>query len=295
MRSVILTMSLLFVSALQDPAGHADSAPTAQDARATSQPTTGIATSQPAIELNLDAEFSGFDACFVLLDLTTGEISRYNAARCATPFSPCSTFKIPNAIIGLETGVLDGPDHLMRWDGTRHRRSACNQDQTLRTAVRDSVVWYFQRIATAVGEARMKEWLETFEYGNRDMSDGLTTFWLGTSLKISADGQVAFLAKLRRGEFPVSIKTRDDLNDMLHYTNSDGCVIRGKTGSLADATRSRAILGWYVGFVEFGDRHFIFACNISAESGASGARAQEISVKVLRSLVPHQHKRVTSK
>ncbi len=37
--------------------------------------------------------------------------------QCSQALSPCSTFKIPNALIGLQTGVVTGPDDLKTWDG----------------------------------------------------------------------------------------------------------------------------------------------------------------------------------
>lgn len=234
--------------------------------------------------LNLDHYFKGYDACFVLLNLDTGETTRYKPERCARRFSPCSTFKIPNAIIGLETGVLTGPDHKMEWDGTRHQRAACNRNHTLQTAIRDSVVWYFQRVASGIGAERMQKWLDDADYGNRDMSGGLTQFWLGDSLEISADEQVAFLKKLHTETLPVSKRAQQLAKEILILEKSRDCTLRGKTGSRADDTYKRAILGWFVGSVETPDATFVFACNLSAYDHASGAKAREISKTVLRSL-----------
>lgn len=238
----------------------------------------------PDSQLDLDHYFKGYDACFVLLDTKTGRISRYKPKRCDTRFSPCSTFKIPNALIGLETGVLDGPDHAFKWDGTRHRRKACNRDHTLRTAVRDSVVWYFQRVADGVGEKRMRQWLSDAGYGNQDISGGLTQFWLGDSLEISANEQVAFLRKLQDGSLPMSKRSQELVKDILIVEQTPEYTLRGKTGSRADDSYERAILGWFVGTVETRTNTYVFACNLSAEEHASGSKARELSKTVLRSL-----------
>lgn len=234
--------------------------------------------------LELDHYFKGYDACFVLLNLKTGDIARYNPERCARKFSPCSTFKIPNALIGLETGVLTGPDHEMKWDGTKNRRTACNRDHTLRTAIRDSVVWYFQRVASGVGAERMQKWLNDADYGNRDISGGITQFWLGDSLEISADEQVEFLKKLHEETLPLSKATQQAVKEILILDKSDDFTLRGKTGSRADEKYERAILGWFVGSVETPSTTYIFACNISAHKDAGGAKARELSKNVMRSL-----------
>jgi len=74
------------------------------------------------------------------------------------------------------------------------------RDQTVRTAFRDSVVWFYQDVATRIGEQQMKRYLTQFNYGNQDISGGIDRFWLGSSLRISAEEQVAFLMKFYRGE-----------------------------------------------------------------------------------------------
>ena len=54
----------------------------------------------------------GADEAFVLVDGSTGKRTVENAARVATRFAPCSTFKIPNSAIALESGVV--PDEMLR-------------------------------------------------------------------------------------------------------------------------------------------------------------------------------------
>ena len=52
-------------------------------------------------------------------------------------------------------------------------------------------------LARRVGSQRMQKFLADIPYGNADISTGIDKFWLGTSLKISADEQVEFLRRLR--------------------------------------------------------------------------------------------------
>ena len=62
----------------------------------------GVAPS-PARGQDLSRHFQGIDGTFVLLDGQTGRYTRWNEARARPRFSPCSTFKIPNTAILLES------------------------------------------------------------------------------------------------------------------------------------------------------------------------------------------------
>lgn len=203
--------------------------------------------------------------------------------------SPCSTFKIFHGMVGLETGVLQGLDHRYRWDGVKHDREADNKDHTLRTAIRDSCVWYFQRLANEVGTAREKAFLAMAKYGNQDVSAGLTQFWLDRSLQISPDEQVAFLARIcdpsavANGAFPFSPRTIHLIREGL-VLGKGTSVLRGKTGSAPGGR-----LGWFVGWVERGDRRHVFALRLErrGDDGAPAggmSDARPIMTKVLQGL-----------
>lgn len=241
----------------------------------------GCATRRAATthEVDLAGHFAGYDGCFVMLDVGRRVYVRYNPLRCDERLSPCSTFKIPNALIGLETGVVSGAGHTIRWDGHRHRREALNRDHDLRSAIQNSVVWYFQAVASEVGEERMAEALASLNYGNRDISGGLTQFWLEDSLKISANEQVRFLQRLYLGTLPFSKRSQAIVRNILVQYKDDTGVLRGKTGS------GRAGIGWFVGYLERPDDVFIFAANITGEHGAWGGKARKICLSVLRELV----------
>lgn len=216
----------------------------------------------------------------MLLDLQRQELTRFNPERAARRQPPCSTFKVPNALIGLETGVLSGPEHAMKWDSTHYEIKAWNQDQTLRTAIRYSVVWYYKRVAAGIGEPRMREFLHAIPYGNEDISGGLTRFWLDTSLLISADEQVDFMRRLAVGELPFSVRSIETVRELLRVRETERGLLRGKTGT-ADGNAAHAALGWFVGYVQQAGNSYAFATNIEGP-GASGPRAREIAEQILK-------------
>lgn len=58
-------------------------------------------------------------SCVVIVDDDTGATFRTDAEACRTRLSPASTFKIPHALVALETGAVT-VDSVERWDGTPH-------------------------------------------------------------------------------------------------------------------------------------------------------------------------------
>ena len=228
--------------------------------------------------------FAGHEGAFVMLDVRNNRTIRFNAPRCKQRFVPCSTFKIPNSLIGLETGVIPNPDHGMRWDGKKQYIPSHNRDHTLRSAFKESVGWYYQRLAAGVGTERMRRYVKGFRYGNQEVSDAGTRFWHG-SLKISAEEQVAFLLRLYRNGLPVSRRTLDEVRKLMFAVKTDKGVLRGKTGTdgYPKGDEMIATLGWYVGWVEHGGSAYIFATNISGGENPTGRDARRITENILKS------------
>src|SRR4029077_20695418 len=90
--------------------------------------------------------------------------------RSGQAFLPASTFKIPNSLIALETGVVEDPDKdVFKWDGVKRDIEAWNRDHTMRSAIAASAVPVYQEIARRIGQERMQKYVDLFEYGNRDI------------------------------------------------------------------------------------------------------------------------------
>lgn len=230
--------------------------------------------------------FDGYDAAFVLLDRSSGEVMSLDTARAAKRLPPCSTFKIYNTLTGLELGLIEGPDEQWyTWDGIRRDYEAWNRDLTLREAFRVSAVPAFQRLARRIGSGRMKKYIDRIGYGSRDTASGVDAFWLPregrTSITISADEQVDLLRRLLDGELPFSEKNVAILRDVMKVEETSKGTLYGKTGSGMDS-EGRWNLGWFVGFVESGGKVYVYACNIAGGDHPSGAVAREIVERVLR-------------
>ncbi len=92
-----------------------------------------------------------FEGSFVLYDQNNDKYIFYNEPQFKKLFTPASTFKICNSLIGLETGVIKDAGYVLPWDSVKRWIPAWNQDQNLEAAYKNSTVWYYQELARRVG------------------------------------------------------------------------------------------------------------------------------------------------
>ena len=81
--------------------------------------------------IDLSAWFSGYKGSFVLYDLNGDIWNIYDMEQATLRTAPNSTYKIYDALFGLEEGVIARNDSFMAWDGTNHPFEAWNADQDL--------------------------------------------------------------------------------------------------------------------------------------------------------------------
>lgn len=201
---------------------------------------------------------------------------------------PASTFKIPNSVIALDTGVVADPDKdIFKWDGKTRSIPEWNKDHTLRSAIAVSAVPVYQEIARRIGAERMQKYVDAFEYGNRNIGGGIDRFWLSGDLRISPLQQIAFIDKLRRGVLPVSKRAQDLTRDILTVTKAGDSIIRAKTGLIgvddrtATAKHITTSVGWLVGWAEKGSAQTAFALNMDMRDQALSPRRMVIAQKCL--------------
>jgi beta-lactamase class D len=238
--------------------------------------------------------FADFEACALVLrqDRYDQQRLELGAAQCALPLSPCSTFKIPHALIGLQSGVVGGPGELKKWDGRQHARAVNNRDHTLASAIEHSVVWYFQSVARDVGEEAMALWLERLDYGNRDISGGIDRFWLGSTLEIDAYRQLDLVRALWRNGLPFDEEHQRAVAAMLAQDSELPGALHGKTGSCrGNAETGTPDHAWFVGWIDWSEKRqrnpatTWFVINIAGER-ADGATARRITLQMLADLQP---------
>lgn len=223
---------------------------------AVAPPRTPNVVELPALQEHFSAERA--TGTIALYDSAKGKLECSNAALCDQPVIPASTFKVPNALIAIESQVVEDSETILKWDGRTYPIAEWNQDQTLRTALRVSCVPCFQAIARSIGRERMQDFVNRFDYGNHDTHGGVDHFWLTGELRITPLQQIDFLRRLEGGKLPVSPRTTEIVLDMLALDVGQDHVLRGKTG-LARPPESKTLVAWFVGWVELGSRRVFFA------------------------------------
>lgn len=228
--------------------------------------------------------FNGYNTALVIYNRSSGTTTSVDSILSARRLSPCSTFKIYNTLIGLELGLIKGPDSTWyKWDGVHRDIDGWNRDLTLHEAFSVSAVPAYQILARQIGLERMKKYIEEINYGTKDTSAGIDIFWLPqpdrASIMISADEQVALLNKLLDGKLPFAKKNVVILRDVMEVEKTEKGTLYGKTGS---GTDSNGQLGWFIGFLESKSATYVFACNITGGEKPSGKVARSIVENVFK-------------
>lgn len=223
----------------------------------------------------------GYEAAFVLRP-PRGRDVLLHPDRCRTAYLPASTFKIPNSLIGLETGVVSGPDHLFEWDGVERPIAAWNRDHTLRTAFQDSAVWYYQRVAREVGPKRMQHWMDKLGYGNRDIGPAVDRFWLDGGMRISPLEQVEFVQHLYEEKLPVSRENQRIVKNIMRSVDYPELPLYAKTGRTGMVGGRDH--GWYVGYLESDSGPYFFATLLTSDAPGKdfGDERKQVTLRLLQ-------------
>jgi beta-lactamase class D len=226
---------------------------------------------------------AGVDGAFVLLDVERDVRTVVNPAEAGRRHLPASTFKIPNTLIGLETGAIPDATFRLPWDGNRRPIEAWNRDHDLASAMRHSVVWYYQEVARRVGPGRMRALVAAFGYGNRDTGadQAIDRFWLEGPIAISPLEQVDFLARMRAGKLPVKPAHVALVRRIITLDERPGLVLQGKTGLGDEGDR---VVGWLVGFLEKDRRTYVYATLVLAP-GAETRRVMPLRRELTEKLL----------
>lgn len=219
--------------------------------------------------------------CFILYDLKYNHYSIYNEKRANTAFRPASTFKIPNSMFALETGVVKDEEQMFKWDGEKKFLKIWERDHNLRSGIKNSVVWLYQKIARDIGQERMQMWVDSIGYGNQNIRGGIDMFWLTGDIKISPKEQIELLKKIYLEELPFSKRTMTIFKDIMTLKKTSDYIYRGKTGW--DAA-SNPNIGWFVGYVERNENAYFFAHNMEFTERKLASERKGIVEEILKEL-----------
>ena len=239
-------------------------------------------TEKNITQLNLSSNFGDYTGSFVLYDRSADRWNIYNMDHASTRVSPNSTYKIYDALLGLESGIITPEHSTFTWNGEPYPFHSWEADQDLTSAIHNSVNWYFQSIDSQLGSDSVTSFLRKIQYGNQQISSDIRLYWTDMSLKISPFEQVDQLKKLNENQFHFSPEHIRTVKASILQSASPEGVLYGKTGT--GRVDGKDISGWFIGFTETPDNVYYFATNIQNDTSASGSKAAEITASVLSKL-----------
>ena len=219
-------------------------------------------TEKNITQLNLSSNFGDYTGSFVLYNQSADKWNIYNMDHASTRVSPNSTYKIYDALLGLESGIITPEHSTFTWNGEPYPFNSWEADQDLTSAIHNSVNWYFQAI--------------------ENTGTNLNLYWTDFSLKISPIEQVELLQDFYQNNFHFDSKNIQAVKKALLLSTTSSGSLYGKTGT--GRVNGKDVNGWFIGYIETANNTYYFATNIQSSSGATGSQATEITKSVLSNL-----------
>ncbi|MCT6834528.1 MAG: class D beta-lactamase [Acinetobacter baumannii] len=188
-------------------------------------------------------------------------------ARASTEYVPASTFKMLNALIGLEHHKATTTE-VFKWDGEKRLFPEWEKNMTLGDAMKASAIPVYQDLARRIGLELMSKEVKRVGYGNAD---------IGTPQQ-----EAQFAYKLANKTLPFSQKVQDEVQSMLFIEEKNGNKIYAKSGWGWDVNPQ---VGWLTGWVVQPQGNIVaFSLNLEMKKGIPSSVRKEITYKSLEQL-----------
>ncbi|UUM28363.1 OXA-286 family carbapenem-hydrolyzing class D beta-lactamase [Acinetobacter colistiniresistens] len=161
-------------------------------------------------------------------------------------YIPASTFKILNALIGIQYHKTT-PNEVFKWDGKKRTFSSWEKDLSLAEAMQASAVPVYQELARRIGLELMTHEVKRVGYGNKNIGTQVDNFWLVGPLQITPVEEVRFVYALGKQKLPFDQSTQQQVKGMLLADERQGTKIYAKSGWGMDVSPQ---VGWWTGWIE---------------------------------------------
>lgn len=227
---------------------------------------------------------------FGLYDNGAGQFTIYNLSRFKdSAYTPASTFKIVNSLIGIETGRIVNEKMLIKWDGVIRTfpngdtAAAWNKDLTMEEAFKVSALPYYQEVARRIGKDTLKFWLDSLKYGNHTIGGPIDRFWIDNSLKITPDEELGLVKRLYFGQLPFQKRTQDIVKKVMLQESNANYKLSYKSGW--GFRENGNALGWMVGWIEENNHPYFFVLNVEGEHNA---KLTPLRLNILKAILKQQ-------
>jgi len=211
----------------------------------------------------------------------TEEIYGNDLKRASTEYVPASTFKMLNALIGLEHHKATTTE-AFKWDGQKRLFPDWEKDMTLGDAMKASAIPVYQELARRIGLDLMAKEVKRIGFGNADIGSKVDNFWLVGPLKITPEQETQFAYELANKSLPFSKNVQEQVQSMVFIEEKNGRKIYAKSGWGWDVEPQ---VGWLTGWVVQPQGEIVaFSLNLEMKKGIPSSIRKEIAYKGLEQL-----------
>ena len=179
----------------------------------------------------IKALFNSAHTSAVFITYDCQQFNRYgNAlARAQNAYIPASTFKMLNALIGLQHHKVSTSE-VFKWKGEKRSFAAWEKDLNLAQAMQLSAVPVYQELARRIGLELMQKEISRLGFGNQKIGQQVDNFWLVGPLKITPEQEAQFVYQLATEQLPFDLKVQKQLKEMLYIERRGDTKLYAKSG-----------------------------------------------------------------
>ncbi|WP_216937720.1 OXA-134 family carbapenem-hydrolyzing class D beta-lactamase [Acinetobacter sp. BY484] len=204
-----------------------------------------------------------------------------DVSRVTREYVPASTFKMLNALIGLQHGKTT-TDEVFKWDGKKRSFAAWEKDMTLAEAMQASAVPVYQELARRIGLQLMQQEVQRIRFGNQQIGQQVDNFWLVGPLKITPKQEVEFASALAREQLAFDPRVQQQVKAMLLLQERQPYRLYAKSGWGMDVEPQ---VGWLTGWIETPQAEIVaFSLNMQMQRNMDPAIRLEILQQALAEL-----------
>ena len=201
--------------------------------------------------------------------------------RAKTQYIPASTFKMLNALIGLQHHKVTNTE-VFKWNGEKRLFPAWEKDMTLGEAMQASAVPVYQELARRIGLDLMQKEVKRLHFGNAQIGAQVDNFWLVGPLKITPEQEARFAYQLAMKQLAFDPVVQQRVKQMLYIESRGDTKLYAKSGWGMDVEPQ---VGWYTGWVEQPNGTVTaFALNMQMHSGDDPAQRKQLTLDILDKL-----------
>lgn len=224
---------------------------------------------------------AGKHAVFVTFDGQNDHRYGNDLQRAKNSYVPASTFKMLNALIGLQHQKVTTTE-VFKWNGEKLSFPAWEKDMTLAQAMQLSAVPVYQELARRIGLDLMRQEIKSVQYGNQKIGQQVDRFWLDGPLMITPEQEAKFAYQLATKQLPFDATVQQQVKDMLYIERRGDTKLYAKSGWGMDV---KPQVGWYTGWVEQANGQITaFVLNLEMHDGDDVGERKQLTLDALDKL-----------